>query len=349
MDSTEQPAASQGHVRTPRTPSADVTRERLRKAPLGPSLNADTLLASARRHARRGFRARAAGEHDDASLQFGTMLEHLAKSYLASVHPTLLVESRLDFLSLVRLTGQGPQLKPGHVLRTVGLQGALERIGTLVSSGNEAAGRAYAKRFDLVTQARNGVAHVGDDGGAADEVAQLAVRGATDIAEKMSRGVYSVFGEYTAAAEALLDEHATVVHQTVALRLIRAMGAFKERFAGLSANDHQTELQAINRLTTLSHIGSDDHRPIECPACNQTGVLSGEADIDYEADETGAGTSATVVLKALSFRCPVCRLTLQGVEELSEGGFSINRVLREATETDYASFAFSTTTASKSV
>ncbi len=44
-------------------------------------------------------------------------------------------------------------------------------------------------------QARNGVAHVGDDGGRADEVAQLAVQGAAEILGMMGRSLGELFGD----------------------------------------------------------------------------------------------------------------------------------------------------------
>ena len=57
-----------------------------------PPVDALTLLASAKRHAARGLRARDQGDHDDACLQSGIMLEHLAKARLALLHPALLLE-----------------------------------------------------------------------------------------------------------------------------------------------------------------------------------------------------------------------------------------------------------------
>ncbi len=95
------------------------------------------------------------------------------------------------------------------------MQGTLERIGTIQAAGNRGAGSSFAKRFDLVLQARNGVAHIGDDGGLADEVAQLAVRGANEILQMMGRSIAELFGDYTDAAKSLLSEHSTKVQQLV--------------------------------------------------------------------------------------------------------------------------------------
>ena len=132
-----------------------------------PPVDSASLLASARRHAMRGMRARSAGdgEHDDAALQLGTMLEHLAKAYLASLHPTLILEDRFDLFSTLQQVGLGHRGKPGHVLKTVGIYEALTRIGIIQSPSTPGAGKAFAARFERVLQARNGVAHAGQDGG----------------------------------------------------------------------------------------------------------------------------------------------------------------------------------------
>src|SRR4051812_22507216 len=91
-----------------------------------PPVTVDDLFASAQRHAARAFRARAHDDHQDAALQFGVMLEHLAKAHLVAIHPTLLLERNFDFATLLRLAGQGQRVKPGHVLKTIGLRVALE-------------------------------------------------------------------------------------------------------------------------------------------------------------------------------------------------------------------------------
>jgi hypothetical protein len=299
-----------------------------------------SLLGSARRHAQRGLQARNADEHDDASLQLGIMLEHLAKAYLADLHPTLLVDDRFDFLSLVRLAGQGQRVSPGHTLKTVGLQGALQRIGTLQASGAEGQGKTFAKRFDSVMQARNGVAHVGDHGGLADEVAQLAVRGAQEILDLMGRPLIELFGDFTAAAEVLLSEHATAVQQLVALRLAQARASFADRFS----NADEGRLDAIDAVTTSSSETDDTQHPQRCPACQRVGVLSGTRDID--ADETthddddgmfARPAAIILVLVVSTFRCPVCGLRVRGPEELSEADLPLRVALRPATDDDILS------------
>jgi hypothetical protein len=276
------------------------------------------------------MRARSNSEHDDAALQLGTMLEHLAKAYLASLHPTLVMDSKgFDFSSLLRLAGHGQRVKPGHVLKTVQLMEALIRIGSMQAAGNEGAGRTFASRFDLVAQARNGVAHAGDDGGRADEVAQLAVQGAHEILSLMGRTLGDLFGDYTVPAEALRDEHATKVQQQVTLLVARARQAFAERYVTTAEAPRVSQLDAMDRQTAVELADDPSRIPVICPVCNRTGILSGSADLDWpqvELEQDGEPLPFVsigpprAVLFADAYRCPVCGLRLMGLEQLVEAG-----------------------------
>ncbi len=308
-----------------------------------PPVNADDLYASAQRHAVRAFRARANNDHDDAALQFGVMLEHLAKSYLVGRHPTLVLERNFDFSTLLRLAGQGQRVKPGHVLKTIGLRGALERFGEMEAAGAPGAGKKHADRFELVLQARDGVAHVGASSAAADAVAELAVRGAVEILDKNNRTHDMFFGDWSTPARALLDEHATKVHQLVQLRLSLARDAFTQRFSGLTEQDRDAQLATLD--VRPATVADDTKLAVTCPACTQHGVLTGTDDIDFEPDwdvEAGesylSGVYATVILRADTFNCPVCGLRLNGTEQLTEAALDTVVELREATDEDLEAY-----------
>ena len=310
---------------------------------LGSPVDTASLLASARRHAARGMRARAAEEHDDAALQLGIMLEHLAKAYLADLHPTLLIEARVDLLSLLRLAGQGQRIKAGHVLKTVGMAGALERIGTIQAGGTPGAGASFARRFDVVLHARNGVAHVGDDGGASDDVAQLAVRGAAEVLQMMGRSLGELFLNYTGAAEALLDEHGTKLQRLVTLRVAQAEHHYRQQWSDLTEEQRGIDLAVIDRMTTLGQEDDDGQLAVRCPACKRLGVLKGSPYLELEpdesrVDETGqlwvSSIAITVLLSVDSFRCPVCGLRLQGREQVEEAGLPTSAVVRPGNEDD---------------
>jgi len=277
----------------------------------------------------RGMRARSAGdgEHDDAALQLGTMLEHLAKAYLASLHPTLILEDRFDLFSTLQQVGLGHRGKPGHVLKTVGIYEALTRIGIIQSPSTPGAGKAFAARFERVLQARNGVAHAGQDGGWADEVAQLAIQGAEELLAMMNHQLKHVFGDYTAAAVALRDEHATKVRQQVTLLIARSKRAFHERYGDVSDADQAADLAALDRITTTTLEHEHNRAATTCPACGHVGILSGLAELEWNTSEdliTPGGLRLVTLLDSRatlspdSFRCPACGLRLSDREQLFE-------------------------------
>ena len=224
------------------------------------------------------------------------------------------------------------------------MQEALIRIGVLQQTGKQHAGNNFAKRYALVIEARNAVAHSGHIGGlVADEVAELAVRGVDSILRLMNRTLADVFGEYTAAATALLDEHGTKVEQRVALLLGRAQQAFQERGAGLHPDRRATELDTADKLTDLSSLNDDGKLPAPCPACQRLGILTGSPMLEIEPDEFHTDEDGRMQIESVSvvltlstdgFNCPACGLRLHGQEELAEAGLPAFKAVRPGTTRD---------------
>jgi predicted RNA-binding Zn-ribbon protein involved in translation (DUF1610 family) len=226
--------------------------------------------------------------------------------------------------------------------QAIGLRGALERFGEMEAGGGPGAGKKYADRFEVVLRARDGVAHIGAHGGAADQVAELAIRGAQENLHAMGRSLEEFFGDWVAPARALLDEHATKVHQTGQLRLSRARDAFAQRFAGHGAGDRDTQLAALDIRAGLE---DDTKHAVRCPACGQYGILTGENLLHDEPDWDVAdgdtyisGIAATVQLSVHAFSCPVCGLRLHGAEQLSEAGLDTTVDVRDGTTEDLEAY-----------
>jgi hypothetical protein len=122
----------------------------------------------------------------------------------------------------------------------------------------------------------------------------------------MGRSLADLFGDFTKAAEVLLNEHATAVQQLVELRLAQARSAFADRFSRADLD----RLAAMDAVTTSSSETDDRQYPHMCPACKRVGVLSGTRDIDAAedtADDDGMFASPSeldVVLVGDTFRCP---------------------------------------------
>jgi len=209
----------------------------------------------------------------------------------------------------------------------------------LQGGGGRRAGERFIERFIPVLHARNGVAHIGQEGDSPDVVAQLAIQGASEILGLMGQEVSRFFGQYADAARVLLDQHATAVQQLVALRLAQARATFADRFG--EAN--QSRLDAMDSVTAVAAETEDSQETRQCPACERVGVLYGVRSIDgigLPGDDDGAFSKpATIVLVLLvdTFRCPLCGLRLQGQEELEDARLPTEITLRVATDDDILS------------
>lgn len=308
-------------------------------SPQDPSANLlGDLYSSARQLARRGMEARSAGDHGLAAMDFGVMVEHLSKLYLATIDPVLIADERASFPSLVVLSGHRTLL-PTAKLRTVGLGGALDRIAQLDRSFV-----ALRVELDPLIELRNGRAHVGSAGPDADQAAILALRAAEFLlAGRGGTEALEFYGEYDDAVRSLLDAEASEVRRRVELKRGRAREVWRLEYATLSARERERRLAFIDVRATVDLEG--DTQAQECPVCEQTGVIRGDLDVDAEVDgEIVDGeavaeiTGLSLVMWTRSFRCPVCRLNLDGPEELGEAGLPHMLYLGEVGPDDMAEY-----------
>jgi hypothetical protein len=309
--------------------------------PPAPAPSAEHMLAAARRQAASGLRARSEGEHDDAALHLGLMIELLAKAYLVSLNPALVAEDKSDFANLVRVTGHGHRLIKLEPMRTVGVESALVRIGLLHQSNGQL--RQLADLLRPVGQARNGAAHIGRGGVDPDKVAQAALRGAELLLPLVQDNLEDFFGDYADAAAALLDERATVLDQTLQLRGARASESFEKRFGRVPLDADQGLAFGLINVPALV---DDQHRLWHCPVCHQQGLLSGDAQVDVAVEagwEDGVQfsyvASAEVTFFARRFHCPYCDMSLAGPEELDWAFVPLAQAIREATGQDFDTYA----------
>jgi len=208
-----------------------------------------------------------------------------------------------------------------------------------MAAGTPGAGNKHADRFELLLQAPDGVAHVSVHGGAADQVAGLAIRGASEILQAKGRSPEDFLGDWLPPAHALLDEHARKVHRTVQLRLSWARDAFAQRGDG----DLDTQSAAVD---VRAAIEADDTKvAVRCPACAQYGIQTGENLLQLEPDWDVAdgetyisGLVATVQLSVQAFSCPVCGLRLLDLEQLLEAGLDTTVDVRDGTVEDVEAY-----------
>jgi hypothetical protein len=118
-------------------------------------VDAKRLQESSRKHVIRSLDAWAEGERDIAVLHCGISVEHLLKAFLASKHPSLLVDPR-DFSSLLYAVGEGDRAPVGeHLTKSIGASECFRRVAQFIQLP------ATPQQAEPIFSARNGVAHLG--------------------------------------------------------------------------------------------------------------------------------------------------------------------------------------------
>jgi hypothetical protein len=137
----------------------------------GSLVDSDRLLESSRKHILRGIDAWCENEQDIAVLHCGISVEHLLKAFLASKHPSLLVDAR-DFSALLHAAGEGAHAAVGeHLAKSIGALECFKRVTQLTALP------MTERQAEPIFSARNGVAHLGlHQTDRTDETVVLSVR-----------------------------------------------------------------------------------------------------------------------------------------------------------------------------
>lgn len=113
------------------------------------------LQESSRKHIIRALNAWCEDERDMAVLHCGISVEHLLKAYLASKHPSLLVDAR-DFSALLHAVGEGARAAVSeHLTKSIGALECFRRVALLTTLP------MTERQVEPIFSSRNGVAHLG--------------------------------------------------------------------------------------------------------------------------------------------------------------------------------------------
>ena len=274
----------------------------------------DAFYASTREFALSALEAHHAGNHRRVPLDAGTALEHLAKACLARRSPALLAEMKNDssvgsVIGLLGIEGAGPPEK----IRTVGLTGALSRIGRFVRS------KAVKDDLQTLVDIRNGVVHAAEDTEVEERILTAFVQQADSLLADLGRERGDFWDGQLAVVDALLKDASDKLAHRVEVRLAAAAAMFERRC--------DTEGEAVvSALRTLS--GSvpltEGQRFRACPVCDSHAVATGGHGVEWIPDDwdkdTGQVTnvSGEVWFTAQKFYCPVCKLRLDSVAEIDK-------------------------------
>jgi len=286
-----------------------------------------------------GFASRAvqdlkAADWDAFALHAGTSLELLAKSFLCTLHPSLIMSDLLSTLYACDVPGHTAM--PQALVRTIGFREAMNRSGRVLPTiSNLTHGN-----LDHLIAARNSVAHFG---GSDSVTRERAISAYLVAMQELFRGMeldpYSAWGDAADYVRNFLAKVSQDMQARVKEQLEAAQRHRATRFQGLDGEQVKVAIASIEASYRLE---AGESELIDCPACSCKATAGGTADVDWEgeAEYEGPGEFSynavpIVTFYAAELRCRVCGLALDGADELEAAGLDTTWTLDDADPADY--------------
>ncbi|MEX1102310.1 MAG: hypothetical protein WD739_11005 [Actinomycetota bacterium] len=275
----------------------------------------DELYTTSRTFARTSITAYEDDQDSVFLLHAATALEQLAKAFLASQHPSLLIDK--DFDALLHVVGLPQAAKrPPSRMRTVGMETALQRCSLFAP-----ALMRMDRELSTLREVRNGLVHLGRSAESSSEVL-LPYLQATDIllAELAQGNKADYWGDSHPFVTATLSEAVESNREQVERLLSDSRAAFTRRFKG---SDPSWKEEVVTITVSGYDLDRLERQLYECPACGSDALAEGHIEPDYEFDEEVDDGQFVVHadLKALFFypqrlQCRVCGLHLDGPQQI---------------------------------
>jgi hypothetical protein len=293
----------------------------------------DHLVQSSSDFARSALQAMPDQKNSVFLLHAATALEHLAKAFLSTRHPSLIV-ARNDFESLLHACGESTYAhRPRARIRTITAGEALSRAARFIP---ELAG--LGDDLELLILVRNGIAHLGNASSSDAEDALIPYLKASErLRDALDLDREEYWGEFVELVDSALEENVKRARLRVETALPVARNEFERRFGAL---DDTTRAAMLSVIESGYKLEKYEEQLLECPACETQGVVYGSLKLDYEPDYDRDGfvdnASLIVTFVPSSFWCAACGLELDGREELDAAGIEEPWVLEDVDEADFA-------------
>lgn len=300
-----------------------------------PAISSEPLFAKSKFYMQRALRRKEADDLDEYQLWASLALELLGKAALSAIHPSLVVDPN-HFHSLFAASG----INISTDIKTIAAHTLFERLRHLAPRFDEAVkGFCYG-----IAERRNAELHSGDapfktmrlDAWEAQywHAAQL-------ILNMMNSSLEDWLGASDAKApKQLLEYVAGAKRDAVIIRIRQA----KVRFLARKKADREhalaeAEAKSHYHYRDLFRIQTESEWNAECPACGGKSFIAGmsvsEEVVDSTEDEDGAWEFVRKEWIAEEFRCPVCDLRLEGVDEIEAAELPIEYESTEERERQY--------------
>jgi hypothetical protein len=283
---------------------------------LQPALSADALVSKAKHYIFKALARKEAEDLEEYQLWASLALELLGKSALAKVHPSLIVDpthhESLFAASCINVSID---------IKTITAKTLYERLRTVIPAFDET-----VKNFcTQISLRRNAELHSGET---PFRTMRLDVWEAHYwhaghlILEYMGESLENWLGATKAEAPKAIIKHAMAAkRQVVEVRVEKAKEAFKSlKKAERERLLRDAEKRQVIHYNNLFTLLGDHEWECRCPACGGKAFLSG-----IKVDETVLNTyvaadnfweQVETTYYAEQFHCPVCRLFLDGSDEV---------------------------------
>jgi hypothetical protein len=239
-----------------------------------------------------------------AGLHAGIAVEHMAKCYLASLHPILLADKGCEVDTLLHLAGKGELAKSvPYAIKTIGGIEACRRVNRFLPEY-----RFNEQADGLLFSVRNSVSHLGM---AADirKALRIMVRLIDPLLVAVSYPRPVFWGDRIPIVNLLQNENISELQAVLEAKYETARISLKARFFGLSGAEKAT-VKAI--LVKGSHSSSDYDQLYPCPVCGSQGWLICSRDYEFTEDDIAVYNEPFAY--PFHFECNVCDLDLENAE-----------------------------------
>jgi hypothetical protein len=268
----------------------------------------DLLLDSAQRHSQNAldkFSSEHVSDQLDAAVSVGCCVEHLAKSYLASIHPTLIAE-RVDRDTILHLSGKsGLAQSPATQMKTRGAHDSLMCVKQFLPTL-----RYNTNNDGLVLQVRNAALHMSlVDFSELRKAIVGMIRIADDVLAAISLRRDSFWiARQLPIVDDMLDTAVDETKKIVAAKLASARLRLTQITRGLPSETSDLVLLA---LSGKQFTGADYEQDHACPACSQMGWLICSVEDERFFDQSDDDSQvASFIAYPFEFECSVCGLDL---------------------------------------
>jgi hypothetical protein len=265
-----------------------------------------------------------------AALHAGMAVEHLAKRYLASIHPVLIAENDLDTLLMLSGNAERARLR-AYQTKTISATEACRRVKRLLPEFPY-----QSPRDDFIFTVRNAAAHLGvTETVRVRQAVRVMVRLVDSLLEALEIDADGFWGDSISAVNALRDEVSDEIKAILAAKYSAAASRLAERVSGLDEGQREVILRAVSGQ---HHYEMEVSQAYTCPVCDQQGWLECELEYigSFEPGLDAAGNPVTLSETALYpriFYCSACGLQLED-EEVGEANMpeAINIGVQEVDE-----------------